>query len=216
MNNEKRHKIYSIFSKQQPNPKTELIYSSAFELLIAVILSAQTTDIAVNSVTKKLFQKTNKPEDFVYLGEKKLQDQIKTIGLFRNKAKNVISTCNILVNQHKSKVPEDRDLLQKLPGVGNKTASVVLNTYFGWELIAVDTHVFRVANRTKIAIGNTVSKVEQRLEKSTPKIFKKHAHHWLILHGRYVCKSRKPLCQVCSIIHLCEYKHKSDISSKCL
>tara|TARA_E500000331_G_C17225688_1_gene700198 strand:+ start:1074 stop:1709 length:636 start_codon:yes stop_codon:yes gene_type:complete len=208
MNYEKRQAIYSIFSLQRPNPKTELIYSSAFELLIAVILSAQTTDVAVNNVTGELFKIANTPEGLIKLGEKKLREKIKRIGLFRNKAKNIIFTCKILVNQHDSIIPENRDLLQKLPGVGRKTANVILNTYFGWELIAVDTHVFRVANRTKLATGNSVDMVEKKLEKNTPKIFKRNAHHWLILHGRYVCKARKPLCENCTINKLCEFKHK--------
>ena len=208
MNNKKRKEIFSIFSKQHPNPTTELIYNSSFELLIAVILSAQTTDIAVNKVTIKLFQSNKTPSDFVKLGEKKLQEKIKTIGLFRNKAKNIISTCKILVNEHNSEIPKNRELLQKLPGVGRKTANVVLNTYFGWNLIAVDTHVFRVANRTKLARGRTVDTVEKRLEKNTPNIFKKNAHHWLILHGRYICKARKPVCSDCLIYELCEYKDK--------
>ena len=177
MNNKKRKEIYSIFARQHPNPKTELIYNSSFELLIAVIMSAQTTDIAVNKVTIKLFRNNKTPSDFVKLGEKKLQEKIKTIGLFRNKAKNIISTCKILVDEHKSEIPKNRALLQKLPGVGRKTANVVLNTYFGWNLIAVDTHVFRVANRTKLASGITVDIVEKKLEKNTPNIFKKNAHH---------------------------------------
>ena len=208
MNNKKRKEIYSIFARQHPNPKTELIYNSSFELLIAVIMSAQTTDIAVNKVTIKLFRNNKTPSDFVKLGEKKLQEKIKTIGLFRNKAKNIISTCKILVDEHKSEIPKNRALLQKLPGVGRKTANVVLNTYFGWNLIAVDTHVFRVANRTKLARGRTVVTVEKRLEKNTPNIFKKNAHHWLILHGRYICKARKPVCSDCLIYELCEYKDK--------
>ncbi len=208
MNQKKRHEIFTIFSNQQPSPKTELVYDSVFQLLIAVILSAQTTDIAVNNVTKRLFKKAKKPEDFIKLGEKKLQSQINSIGLFRNKSKNIISTCKILKNQHASNVPEDRELLQKLPGVGRKTANVVLNTYFGWDLIAVDTHVFRVSNRTKLATGTSVEKVEKKLEKNIPKIFKRNAHHWLILHGRYVCKSQNPKCDDCSINELCEYKEK--------
>lgn len=208
MNNKKREEIYGVFAKQHPNPKTELIYNSSFELLIAVILSAQTTDVAVNKVTIKLFKKNKTPDDFIKLGENKLQEQIKTIGLFRNKAKNIVSTCKILKNEHKSEVPKNRALLQKLPGVGRKTANVVLNTYFGWDLIAVDTHVFRVANRTKLASGSSVDAVEKKLEKNTPKIFKRNAHHWLILHGRYICKARKPVCSNCSIYELCEYKEK--------
>ena len=209
MNNKKRKEIYSIFARQHPNPKTELIYNSSFELLIAVILSAQTTDIAVNKVTIKLFRNNKTPSDFVKLGEKKLQEKIKTIGLFRNKAKNIISTCKILVDEHKSEIPKNRALLQKLPGVGRKTANVVLNTAFGHPTMAVDTHIFRVSNRTKIAPGKNVLEVEKRLVRLIPKEFLVDAHHWLILLGRYTCVARKPRCGACLIEDLCEFKQKT-------
>ena len=208
MNNKKREEIYSVFAKQHPNPKTELIYNSSFELLIAVILSAQTTDVAVNKVTIKLFKKNKTPDDFIKLGEKKLQEQIKTIGLFRNKAKNIVSTCKILKNEHKSEVPKNRALLQQLPGVGRKTANVVLNNAFGQPTIGVDTHVFRVSNRLGIATGSNVLQVEKKLEENIPKKYKMHAHHWLIILGRYTCIARKPICKNCKIEKFCDYKDK--------
>lgn len=191
-----------------PAPTTELQYESPFELLIAVILSAQATDISVNKATEKLYKVANTPEAIYKLGVNGLKQYIRTIGLFNTKAENIIKTCRILIDQHDSVVPRTRAELEALPGVGRKTANVILNTAFGEPTIAVDTHIFRVANRTGLAKGKTPLEVEKRLVRLTPEEFRKDAHHWLILHGRYVCKARKPLCPECPIIEWCEYKHK--------
>lgn len=210
MNKQKRHEIFFRFQKHNPSPTTELNYSSPFELLIAVILSAQATDKGVNKATANLFKVAKTPEKMLQLGEDGLKDYIKTIGLFNAKAKNILKTCAILMDKYHSAVPKDREALESLPGVGRKTANVVLNTAFGESTIAVDTHIFRVANRTGIAPGKTVLEVEQKLLKFVPEEFKKDAHHWLILHGRYTCIARKPRCGSCIIEDLCEYKHKTD------
>jgi endonuclease-3 len=208
MNTEKRTAIYSKLRELDPNPDTELHYDSPFELLVAVILSAQATDIGVNKATDLLYPVANTPEAIWALGVDGLKPYIKTIGLFNNKAENIIRTCRILIDEHGSEVPTTRDELEKLPGVGRKTANVILNTAFGEPTIAVDTHIFRVSNRTGIAKGKTPLEVEKRLVRLTPDEFRKDAHHWLILHGRYVCKARKPLCSECAIIQWCEYKKK--------
>ena len=208
MNKQKRTAIYSKLREGDPHPDTELHYTSAFELLIAVILSAQATDISVNKAIDKLYPLANTPESIHALGVKGLTPYIRTIGLYNSKAENIIKTCRILVDEHNSQVPRTRDELEKLPGVGRKTANVVLNTAFGEPTIAVDTHIFRVSNRTGIAPGKTPLEVEKRLVRLTPDEFKKDAHHWLILHGRYVCKARKPLCAECPIIEWCEYRKK--------
>ena len=191
-----------------PAPTTELNYDSPFELLIAVILSAQATDVSVNKATAKLYPVANTPKSILALGVGGLKPYIKTIGLFNSKAENIIKTCGILVEQHDSEVPRTREELEALPGVGRKTANVILNTAFGEPTIAVDTHIFRVCNRTGIAKGKTPLEVEKRLVRLTPDEFKKDAHHWLILHGRYICKARKPLCGECPIVEWCEYKKK--------
>ena len=209
MNSQKRLQIFKRFQAQNPHPTTELVYHSPFELLIAVILSAQATDKSVNKATEKLFAVANTPEKIFKLGEEQLKDYIKTINLYPTKAKNIIKTCQILIEQHGSQVPRDRKALEALFGVGRKTANVVLNTAFGEPTIAVDTHIFRVANRTKIACGNSPAAVEKALLKVVPKEFQHDAHHWLILHGRYTCVARKPLCQVCIIRDLCEYPDKT-------
>ncbi|MEJ2129499.1 MAG: endonuclease III [Woeseiaceae bacterium] len=208
MNREKRTAIFSKLRELDPNPDTELHYESPFELLVAVILSAQATDVSVNKATDALYPVANTPEAILALGVKGLKPYIKTIGLFNNKAENIIKTCKILVDEHGSEVPTTREELERLPGVGRKTANVILNTAFGQPTIAVDTHIFRVANRTGIAVGKTPLEVEKRLVRLTPDEFKKDAHHWLILHGRYICKARKPLCGECPIIEWCEYKKK--------
>lgn len=208
MNQAKRSEIFARLRAENPKPTTELSYQSPFELLIAVILSAQATDVSVNKATRPLFKKANTPEAIAALGLTKLKGYIKTIGLYNTKAANVIKTCNILVEEHNSQVPESREALEKLPGVGRKTANVILNTAFGHPTIAVDTHIYRVSNRTKIAPGKTVLKVEQKLLKVVPDEFKVDAHHWLILHGRYTCLARKPRCGSCIIEDLCEYKDK--------
>ena len=207
MNTEKRTAIYSRLRELDPSPDTELHYDSPFELLIAVILSAQATDVSVNKATDKLYPVANTPESILELGIDGLKPYIKTIGLFNTKAENIIKTCRILVEQHDSNVPRTRAELEQLPGVGRKTANVILNTAFGEPTIAVDTHIFRVANRTGLAKGKTPLEVEKRLVRLTPDEFKKDAHHWLILHGRYVCKARKPLCTECAIVEWCEYKN---------
>ncbi len=211
MNAEKRHQIFTRLREQNPKPTTELEHASPFELLISVILSAQATDVGVNKATGPLYKVANTPEAIYALGEDGLKDYIKTIGLFNTKAKNVIKTCKILMDEYDSQVPEDREALEKLPGVGRKTANVILNTAFGHPTIAVDTHIFRVSNRTKVAPGKNVNQVEQKLLKFVPDEFKQDAHHWLILHGRYVCIARKPRCGSCVIEDLCEFKDKTDI-----
>lgn len=211
MNRQKRTEIFQRLRAENPNPTTELEYSSTFELLIAVILSAQATDVGVNKATRKLYKVANTPEAILALGVDGLKQYIKTIGLFNTKAENVIKTCRALVEQHNSIVPSTREALEALPGVGRKTANVVLNTAFGQPAMAVDTHIFRVSNRTGIAPGKTVLEVEKRLLRLVPAEFLLDAHHWLILHGRYVCTARKPRCGACVIYDLCEYKKKTEV-----
>ena len=193
-----------------PHPTTELNFSTPFELLVAVTLSAQATDVGVNKATDKLFPVANTPEAIYALGVDGLKEYIKTIGLYNAKAENVIKACKILIDEHGSQVPENREALEALPGVGRKTANVVLNTAFGWPTIAVDTHIFRVSNRTKFAMGKNVDQVEQKLLKVVPAEFKVDVHHWLILHGRYTCVARKPRCGSCIIEDLCEFKEKTE------
>ncbi|WP_417446714.1 endonuclease III [Kangiella sp.] len=209
MNKAKRQEIFERLREHNPNPETELEYNSTFELLIAVILSAQATDVGVNKATRKLFPVANTPEAIYELGEEGLKEYIKTIGLFNSKAKNVISCCKDLVEKHDSVVPDNRKELEALAGVGRKTANVVLNTAFRQPAMAVDTHIFRVSNRTKIAPGKNVRQVEEKLLKFVPKEFLLDAHHWLILHGRYTCLARKPRCGSCIIEDLCEFKDKT-------
>jgi endonuclease-3 len=211
VNAARRRKIYERFARLNPAPATELVYTTPFELLVAVVLSAQATDVGVNKATAKLFPVANTPAALLELGETGLKDYIKTIGLFNSKAKNLMKTCAALVAQHGGEVPRKRDALEALPGVGRKTANVILNTAFGEPTIAVDTHIFRVANRIGLARGATVRAVEDELVRVTPDEFKRHAHHWLILHGRYVCKARKPLCPTCPIVDLCEYPDKTRV-----
>ena len=208
MNKERRAEIYRRLQAGNPAPTTELDYQSPFELLVAVILSAQATDIGVNKATQKLFPRAHTPAAILELGVDGLKSYIRTIGLFNSKAANIIKTCRILQDQHGGEVPRTREALEALPGVGRKTANVILNTAFGEPTIAVDTHIFRVANRTGLARGKTPLEVEKRLVKFTPEEYRKDAHHWLILHGRYVCKARKPLCGDCVIHDLCEYGDK--------
>ncbi len=210
MNSEKRDEIFRRFRGNDNNPTSELKYHSNFELLISVLLSAQATDVSVNKATTKLYSVANTPEKILSLGEDALKGYIKTIGLFNSKAKNTIATCRILIEQHNSKVPDDRVALEALPGVGRKTANVILNTAFGHPTIAVDTHIFRVSNRTGIAPGKDVLVVERKLLKVVPDEFKLGAHHWLILHGRYTCVARKPRCGSCIIEDLCEFRHKTE------
>ncbi|WP_368934806.1 endonuclease III [Alcaligenes faecalis] len=209
MNAAKRHEIFSRFQAANPKPTTELEYADTFQLLIAVILSAQATDRSVNLATARFFPEHGTPEGILAMGEEGLRDAIKTIGLYKTKAANVIKTCRILLEQHQGQVPCDRAALEALPGVGRKTANVVLNTAFGLPTIAVDTHIFRVANRTGIAPGKNVVEVEKKLEKVIPKPFLLDAHHWLILHGRYICLARKPKCPQCGISDLCDFKPKT-------
>lgn len=209
MNAQKRAEIFRRLQAANPAPTTELGYTTPFELLVAVILSAQATDIGVNKATAKLFPVANTPQAILALGERGLKRYIKTIGLYNGKAKNIIKMCRILLEQHGGRVPCTREALEALPGVGRKTANVILNTAFGEPTIAVDTHIFRVANRTGIAPGKNVREVENRLLKFVPDEYKRNAHHWLILHGRYVCKARKPGCPACVIADLCEYRHKT-------
>ncbi|NNF16681.1 MAG: endonuclease III [Gammaproteobacteria bacterium] len=209
MNRAKRIEIFSRWRDANPQPTTELVYANPFQLLVAVILSAQATDISVNKATEKLFAVAGTPEEMVALGLTKIRSYIKTIGLFNNKAKHVLATSKILLSKHGGEVPRDRKALEALPGVGRKTANVILNTAFGEPTIAVDTHIFRVSNRTAIAPGKTVLEVEKRLLRLVPDEFRRDAHHWLILHGRYVCKARTPDCPQCMIADLCEYRHKT-------
>lgn len=211
MNREKRYEIFRRFRENDSDPTSELDYGSNFELLISVLLSAQATDVSVNKATAKLYPVANTPEKILALGEDGLKGYIKTIGLFNTKAKNTLATCRILIEQHDSQVPEDRTALEALPGVGRKTANVILNTAFGHPTIAVDTHIFRVSNRTGIAPGKDVLAVEKRLLKLVPDDFKLGAHHWLILHGRYTCIARKPRCGSCTIEDLCDYKDKTEV-----
>ncbi|HBV77491.1 MULTISPECIES: endonuclease III [Vibrio] len=208
MNNDKRRLILERLRENNPKPQTELNWSSPFELLIAVLLSAQATDVSVNKATDKLYPIANTPESILALGVDGLKQYIKTIGLFNSKAENTIKTCKMLIELHNSEVPENRAALEALPGVGRKTANVVLNTAFGWPTIAVDTHIYRVSNRTKLAMGKTVDDVEAKLLKVIPSEFKLDVHHWLILHGRYTCIARKPRCGSCIIEDLCEFKEK--------
>jgi endonuclease-3 len=209
MNPDKRRKIFERLRAANPNPTTELVYRTPFELLVAVVLSAQATDKSVNLATASLFQKYNTPHAIVELGVAGLESYIKTIGLFRTKAKNVVALSKLLIEKHGGEVPAEREALEALPGVGRKTANVVLNTAFGEPTVAVDTHIFRVANRTGLAPGKDPREVEDRLLKFTPPEFLKNAHHWLILHGRYVCLARKPGCPECLIRDLCEFKQKT-------
>lgn len=210
MNQLKRQEIFTRLRAHDANPDTELKYSSTFELLISVLLSAQATDVSVNKATAKLYSVANTPAAILELGEAGLSEYLKTIGLYNSKARNTIATCRILVDQYDSEVPDDRAALEALPGVGRKTANVILNTAFGHPTIAVDTHIFRVSNRTGIAPGKDVKEVEKKLLKLVPEEFKLGAHHWLILHGRYTCIARKPRCGSCLIEDLCDYKHKTE------
>ena len=205
MNKTRRAQVFSLLRERNPAPTTELRYSSPFELLVSVILSAQATDVSVNKATQDLFRAASTPEQFIELGVDRLKRYIKSIGLYNTKAENIIKTCHILVETHGSQVPESREALEKLPGVGRKTANVILNTAFGQPTIAVDTHIFRVSNRTGLAPGKNVLEVEQNLLKFVPDEYKKDAHHWLILHGRYTCTARKPKCGECVIYELCEW-----------
>ncbi|MEH0832662.1 endonuclease III [Pectobacterium cacticida] len=213
MNKAKRIEILTRLRANNPHPTTELHFNSPFELLIAVLLSAQATDVSVNKATAKLFPIANTPEALLALGVDGVKDYIRTIGLFNSKAENIIKTCRLLLEKHQGQVPEDRDALEALPGVGRKTANVVLNTAFGWPTIAVDTHIFRVSNRTGFAPGKTVEQVEEKLLKVVPAEFKVDCHHWLILHGRYTCVARKPRCGSCLIEDLCEFGAKTPITS---
>jgi endonuclease-3 len=213
MNSKIRTEIFKRLAAHTPQPDTELKYQNSFELLIAVILSAQATDIGVNKATAKLYPVANTPESIANLGEKRLKSYIKTIGLYNTKAKNILKTCRMLIDEHNSTVPDSREALEALPGVGRKTANVILNTAFGHPTIAVDTHIFRVGNRTRIAPGKTPLEVEKKLLKFTPDEYKLGAHHWLILHGRYICKARKPDCQRCVINELCEFKAKTSATA---
>jgi endonuclease III len=209
MNKDKRTRIFERLRAANPSPTTELVYRTPFELLVAVILSAQATDKSVNKATERLFAVAETPAAILALGEEGLKAHIRTIGLFNSKARNILKTCAILVEAHGGQVPRDRQALEKLPGVGRKTANVVLNTAFGEPTMAVDTHIFRVANRTGLAPGKTPLAVEQGLLRHIPKAFMKDAHHWLILHGRYVCVARKPRCPACPIADLCDYSDKT-------
>jgi endonuclease III len=209
MNPQKRRDIFARLRAANPQPRTELTYASIFELLVAVILSAQATDKSVNKATAELFRAANTPASILALGVGGLSKYIQSIGLYNAKAKNIIAMCRMLLERHGGEVPVTREALEELPGVGRKTANVILNTAFGQATIAVDTHIFRVANRTRIAPGRTVREVEEKLMKFVPPEFRRDAHHWLILHGRYTCKARRPACPVCIIADLCEYPHKT-------
>ncbi len=208
MNAQKRYQIFTRLREHIEEPRSELEYGTPFELLVAVVLSAQATDVSVNKATARLFPEANTPQQILALGEEGLKPYIKTIGLYNSKAKNIIAACRILIEQHASEVPTDRAALEALPGVGRKTANVVLNVAFGEPTIAVDTHIFRVSNRTRLAPGKTVLEVENKLLKVVPAEFRLHAHHWLILHGRYTCVARKPRCGACVIEDLCEHRNK--------
>jgi endonuclease-3 len=213
MKRDQIHEFYRRLSEAMPEPKGELNYRNPYTLLVAVVLSAQATDVGVNRATKELFKIVDTPEKMVALGEKKLISHIKTIGLYRNKAKNVIALSQMLVDDYGSEIPRDRDELTKLPGVGRKTANVVVNIAFGQPTIAVDTHIFRIGNRTGLAPGKNVDQVEVALLRRTPEEFMLHAHHWLILHGRYVCKARKPDCPSCVVADLCNFKGKTTLEA---
>ncbi|MBK8534912.1 MAG: endonuclease III [Candidatus Competibacteraceae bacterium] len=212
MNSAQIHELFSRLQAVRPKPTTELRYLSPFELLVAVILSAQATDKKVNEVTAQLFSLANIPQAILDLGETGLKDHIKTIGLYNTKAANIRKTCALLLERHSGEVPSDRAALEALPGVGRKTANVILNTAFGEPTIAVDTHIFRVANRTGLAPGQTVRAVEEGLLAATPEVFRQDVHHWLILHGRYICTARKPRCPECPIHDLCAYPHKTEVN----
>ena len=209
MNHAKRAEIFRRLREANPNPTTELNYSTPFELLVAVILSAQATDVGVNKATAKLFPVANTPKAILALGLDGLKEYTRTIGLYNTKSENIIKTCRLLLDQHGGRVPDNRADLEALPGVGRKTANVVLNTAFGYPVIAVDTHIFRVSNRTALAKGKTVTEVERKLARWTPEEFRKDAHHWLILHGRYTCVARKPRCASCILEDLCEFREKT-------
>ncbi|MEC7803853.1 MAG: endonuclease III [Pseudomonadota bacterium] len=211
MKESKHEAIFRILARANPDPRTELRHHSPFELLVAVILSAQATDISVNKVTEKLFTIANTPAKMLGLGERRLKQQIKTIGLFNTKARNILKTCQLLLERHSGQLPKNRTDLEALPGVGRKTANVILNTAFGQPTIAVDTHIFRVSNRTGLAPGKTPLEVEQKLLRTTPEKYLQGAHHWLILHGRYTCKARKPACPECAIVNHCAYKAKTTV-----
>jgi endonuclease-3 len=212
MNLVTRQLLFERLEEANPNPTTELNFSSPFELLTAVLLSAQATDVSVNAATAKLFALANTPRAILDLGEKQLIACIRTIGLYQTKARHLRQACQILLDRYEGQVPEDREALESLPGVGRKTTNVVLNTAFGWETIAVDTHIFRVSNRTGLAKGKTVLEVEKRLLKNVPLAFRRNAHHWLILHGRYVCKARRPECFRCGLSDLCDFKPKTPLT----
>ncbi|MDD9807917.1 MAG: endonuclease III [Gammaproteobacteria bacterium] len=205
-------KLFTRLKKRNPEPRSELVYRSHFELLVAVMLSAQATDVSVNKATRTLFKEANTPAKMLKLGKRKLKSHIKTIGLFNAKADNILATCKILLDEHRGRVPDSRDALTRLPGVGRKTANVILNNAFGQPTIAVDTHIFRVSNRTGLAPGKTPDAVEQALLRAVPDSFKRHAHHWLILHGRYTCKARKPECGACVIADLCKWPDKDTMT----
>lgn len=215
MQKSKIDEIFTIFSQQNPHPRTELNYVNNYTLLVAVILSAQSTDIGVNKATKALFTKVDSAQKMFELGEENLKKYINTIGLYNGKAKNVVALSRILVEKYKGEVPNDFEILQTLPGVGRKTANVVMNCAFGMPTMAVDTHVFRIANRIGLTNENNVLKTELALLKNIPKKWLNHAHHWLILHGRYVCQARKPRCPECKINHLCEFKNKTPVPAYC-
>ncbi len=213
MNKQTRTEFISRLRAANPHPSTELRYETTFELKVAVILSAQATDMGVNRATQALFRVANTPQAMLALGEEGLREYIKSIGLFNSKARNIIKTCRLLVERHEGQVPKERPALEALPGVGRKTANVILNTAFGEPAIAVDTHIFRLANRTRLAPGGTPLAVEKRLLRVVPGEFKKDAHHWLILHGRYVCTARRPRCEICTVADLCEYSNKQVAAS---
>lgn len=210
MNKNTRRQFFERLAAQRPNPKTELLFDNGFELLIAVMLSAQSTDVAVNKVTRRLYPVANTPEALLALGEERLASYLRTLGLYRAKTRNVLATCRIILEKYKGEVPRDRTALESLPGVGRKTANVVLNTLFREPVMAVDTHIFRVANRTGLAPGKTPLAVEKGLMKHVPNDYLIDAHHWLILHGRYTCKARKPDCGACVVCDLCDYRHKTE------
>lgn len=210
MNANQRNEIFKRLQTSNPHPTTELKYTTPFELLIAVILSAQTTDISVNKATARLFPAANTPQKILRLSEEKLREHIKTLGLYNSKAENIRKTCALLLEKHHGQIPDSREALEELPGVGRKTANVILNTVFGKPTIGVDTHIFRVSNRTGLASGSTVLSVEKKLAQTVPVEFKQNAHHWLILHGRYTCIARKPRCGTCLIEDLCEYPEKTE------
>lgn len=209
MNRRRRTEIFERLKAGNPAPTTELNYETPFELLVAVVLSAQATDVSVNKATRELFPVANSPADILRLGERGLTPYVKSIGLYKSKVRHILATCRLLIDEHGGEVPRNRVALEKLPGVGRKTANVILNTAFGEATIAVDTHIFRVANRTGIAKGKSPREVEDRLMRLVPEAYRKDAHHWLILHGRYVCKARKPLCPDCLINDLCDYRQKT-------